>query len=190
MINVLTFSCFRYLTGYRRPTLDESQDTYNIKGTSSNGLVTIEFVRKRSTFDKTNDLHFSDDECLYLIYPVRGASYNAVNKQIHKHEITPKLSEEPVCIGDVLPVASPEPSAEPEPKPEPDAKAKPEPSPTSTTTQATESSVSNQPLFYKVSMKLTDISWSSNLAVKNSREYAELEQEMATNVRFHFNIAL
>ncbi|CAM1310234.1 nahoda (predicted), partial [Pycnogonum litorale] len=206
-----TFIMDTYLSGYSRPSLDQSQDIYNIKGTSQDGVVTIEFTRKRSTFDSDQDHHFTDTRCLYMVYPVQGASYNSVNKRIRKHEATPVLSTKPMCIrtlqkanAEPEPRGKPEPNAKPEPNGEPEpvaknhdhsghdhsghdhsghdhsghdhsghdhkhGKAEPEPTP-------------SQPLFYKVSVKLSDVSWNADLSRKKSRQYRDLENKISDNV--------
>lgn len=44
------------------------------------------------------DVSFTDDQCFYFMFPVRGGAFNSVNKKIRKHEITPSVSSERICI--------------------------------------------------------------------------------------------
>lgn len=44
------------------------------------------------------DLSFTDDKCLYLMFPVKGGQFNAVNKKIRKHDLVPSISAQRVCI--------------------------------------------------------------------------------------------
>ena len=57
----------------------------------------LRFSRKRETGDK-QDVSFTDDEGMYLIFPVKGGSFNSVNKKLKKHEITPIASTERILI--------------------------------------------------------------------------------------------
>ncbi|CAG2115515.1 unnamed protein product [Medioppia subpectinata] len=62
-----------------------------------NGITTLRFFRKRITGDN-KDFQFTDTNCPYLIFPVMGGVFNAVNKRIRKHETTPIISDRKVCI--------------------------------------------------------------------------------------------
>lgn len=44
------------------------------------------------------DISFTDDQCFYFMFPVRGGTFNSVNKKIRKHEMTPSLSADRICI--------------------------------------------------------------------------------------------
>lgn len=57
----------------------------------------MEFTRKRETKD-VKDLSFTEDHCLYLMFPIAGGRFNAVNKKMSKHEQTPIVTESRVCI--------------------------------------------------------------------------------------------
>ncbi|XP_044004188.1 uncharacterized protein LOC122849534 isoform X2 [Aphidius gifuensis] len=85
-----------WISGYTSPVLDGSQDTVNHSGKSENGISTIKFTRKRISRD-TKDLSFTDDHCLYMMFPVKGGEYNQVNKKIKKHASI-FVSSKKVCI--------------------------------------------------------------------------------------------
>lgn len=86
-----------WISGYNAPLLDPSQDVYNMSGRIEDGVTTLKFSRKRVTKD-SKDFSFTDDHCLYMMFPVKGGIFNAVNKKIRKHEIIPFLSSERICI--------------------------------------------------------------------------------------------
>ena len=44
------------------------------------------------------DVAFTDDKGLYMIFPVKGGRFNGVNKKIRKHEETPSVSSERIFI--------------------------------------------------------------------------------------------
>lgn len=132
------------MSGYSQPTIDSSSDIYNTTGSYRNGVVTLEFTRKRNTGDRGQDLRL--DECLYIMYPVKGGTYNSLVKRIGKHESTPVVSNERICMKPCFqstgvvtdsdaaksvpePKSEPEPKHEPKPKYEPEAKSEPEPKP-------------------------------------------------------------
>lgn len=77
--------------------LDDQQNVYNVTGSIQNGATILEFTRKRETKDE-KDLSFTEDHCLYLIFPISGGRFNAVNKKMSKHEQTPIVTESRVCI--------------------------------------------------------------------------------------------
>ena len=60
-------------------------------------LLFARFTRARDTGDK-QDVAFTDNEGMYMIFPVRGGRYNGVNKRIKKHEVTPVPSTERIFI--------------------------------------------------------------------------------------------
>lgn len=86
-----------WITGYSPPKLDDQQNIYNISGRIQNGATILEFTRKRETNDKS-DLSFTEDHCLYLMFPVLGGRFNAVNKKMSKHEQTPFVTDTRICI--------------------------------------------------------------------------------------------
>lgn len=86
-----------WISGYSNPLLDSSQDIFNASGYIKDGETTLRFSRKRSTKDN-RDLSFTDEQCLYLMFPVKGGAFNPVNKKIRKHETVPIVSAEKVCI--------------------------------------------------------------------------------------------
>lgn len=61
------------------------------------GVTTLSFSRKRNTNDP-KDWAFTDDQCLYMMFPVKGGAFNSVNKKIRKHEVVPVVSAERICI--------------------------------------------------------------------------------------------
>lgn len=85
------------MSGYNAPLLDPSQDIYNSSGRIENGATTLRFSRKRITKDN-RDLSFTDDHCLYMMFPVKGGIFNPVNKKIRKHDSVPVVSAERICI--------------------------------------------------------------------------------------------
>lgn len=86
-----------WMSGYNAPLLDSSQDIYNASGKIENGMTTLIFSRKRATKD-SKDLSFTDDHCLYMMFPVKGGIFNSVNKKIRKHNNVPIVSSERICI--------------------------------------------------------------------------------------------
>ena len=55
------------------------------------------FFRPRNTNDN-QDMAFTDDKGLYMIFPVKGGGFNGVNKKLRKHEETPIPSSERIFI--------------------------------------------------------------------------------------------
>lgn len=86
-----------WINGYTAPKLDDNQNVYNISGRIHNGAAILEFTRKRATDDE-KDLSFTEDHCLYLMFPVNGGRFNAVNKKMSKHEQTPVTTDTRICI--------------------------------------------------------------------------------------------
>lgn len=86
-----------WINGYTQPKLDDNQDIYNASGSIQNGMTILEFTRKRVN-DDPQDLSFTDDHCLHLMFPVFGGAFNEVNKKTRKHEQTPVVTESRVCI--------------------------------------------------------------------------------------------
>uniref|UniRef100_A0A1B0CTC1 Putative drebrin n=1 Tax=Lutzomyia longipalpis TaxID=7200 RepID=A0A1B0CTC1_LUTLO len=89
-----------WIVGKQSPILDSPphrQDIYNTSGRIQNGVTILEFTRKRIS-DDTHDLSFTDTHCLYLMFPIVGGSFNAVNKKIRRHEQTPIVTDTRVCI--------------------------------------------------------------------------------------------
>ena len=54
--------------------------------------------RKRDTGDSSQDVAFTDDRGVYMIFPVRGGSYNSANRKLKQHERTPSASSQRVFI--------------------------------------------------------------------------------------------
>ncbi|XP_030757105.1 uncharacterized protein LOC115882976 isoform X4 [Sitophilus oryzae] len=86
-----------WISGYTQPFLDSNQNIYNTSGRIENGVTTLSFTRKRITNDP-RDLDFTDDRCLFMMFPVKGGAFNSVNKKIRKHEVLPVVSTERICI--------------------------------------------------------------------------------------------
>lgn len=86
-----------WITGYTQPLLDSSQNIFNMSGRIVDGVTSLSFARKRIT-DDPRDLSFTDDKCLFMMFPVRGGAFNSVNKKIRKHEVVPTVSTERICI--------------------------------------------------------------------------------------------
>lgn len=86
-----------WITGFNPPKLDETQDLQNITGGIVDGVATFDFTRKRVTNDES-DYSFTDEHCLYLMFPVNGGSFHAVNKKIKKHGGIPVVTDTRVCI--------------------------------------------------------------------------------------------
>lgn len=86
-----------WITGYTAPKLDNNQNIYNISGRIQNGVTFLEFTRKRESSDE-NDLSFTEDHCLYMMFAVQGGRFNAVNKKMSKHEQTPIVTDSRICI--------------------------------------------------------------------------------------------
>nr|XP_024214773.1 uncharacterized protein LOC106679441 isoform X2 [Halyomorpha halys] len=87
-----------WIVGQTAPFLDESQDIFNITGKINDGVTTLTFLRKRDTGDTKKDFAFTDNNCLYMMFPVKGGDYNPVNKKIRKHKTVPSFSSTKVCI--------------------------------------------------------------------------------------------
>lgn len=87
-----------YLSGYQAPPLDAVQNVHNMSVWRENGVTHLQFHRFRTTSDPEYDFQFSDEHCPYLLFPVRGGVFNAVNKRMRKHEETPIVSKQRVCI--------------------------------------------------------------------------------------------
>lgn len=95
--NGRAFMMDTWINDYFGPKLDEHQNIYNTSGSVQNGVTTLEFSRKRMTNDD-KDLSFTNDNCLYLMFPVKGGAFNGVNKKIRKHELVPIVTSKRVCI--------------------------------------------------------------------------------------------
>lgn len=86
-----------WINGYSPPKLDDHQDIYNASGSIKNGATVLEFTRKRTTND-AQDLSFTNDHCLYMMFPVQGGTFNPVNKKTRKHDQTPIVTANRICI--------------------------------------------------------------------------------------------
>lgn len=86
-----------FLEAYEAPTLDQQQNLHNMNAWRENGITTLKFSRPRQTND-SRDYQFTDGNCPYFIFPVAGGVFNAVNKRLRKHESTPVISDQRICI--------------------------------------------------------------------------------------------
>ncbi|KPJ20098.1 Cell surface glycoprotein 1 [Papilio machaon] len=86
-----------WLSGYSMPRLDSRQDVGHSAALLQDGFTTISFVRKRDTGD-SQDLAFTDSQCLYLMFPTQGGGFDPVNKRMSKHQRVPHVTDERVCI--------------------------------------------------------------------------------------------
>ncbi|TRY75553.1 hypothetical protein TCAL_06383 [Tigriopus californicus] len=87
-----------WTSSYLSPVLDRSQDLINPKASVEDGILTMEFTRKRDTGDSGKDVAFSDDQGFYMIFPVKGGDFNGANRKIRKHEQTPTPSGQRIFI--------------------------------------------------------------------------------------------
>lgn len=86
-----------WISGYSAPLLDESQGIYNASGSINNGVTVLDFTRKRLSDDK-HDVSFTDEHCVFMMFPVKGGAFNAVNKKTRKHEDIPIITDNRICI--------------------------------------------------------------------------------------------
>lgn len=148
-----------WITGYSAPLLDDSQDVSASSGSSNNGVTILDFTRKRANEDK-QDLSFTDEHCLYMMFPVKGGAFNAVNKKMRKHEDVPIVTETRICIKSCGLDA------------------------TDYVGEATTPAPNR--LAYAVSMKLINLADGFEAPKKGSQEYQDLSQ----NIQNTFNAAL
>ncbi|XP_045106315.1 uncharacterized protein LOC123501521, partial [Portunus trituberculatus] len=84
--------------GYSSPVVDPNQGIKNFSANIEDGITTLKFERKRVSGDREYDLSFTDEGCLYMVFPIKGGLVNFVSKKIRKHTLTPIMSPERVCI--------------------------------------------------------------------------------------------
>ncbi|XP_055339646.1 uncharacterized protein LOC129589127 isoform X2 [Paramacrobiotus metropolitanus] len=87
----------RWSTGHTEPQRDLQQDISRLGGTVRYGTQMITFTRKRLTLDE-RDYQFNDTNCPYLIFPVFGGTYDELSEVIDKHQDTPVVSDQRICI--------------------------------------------------------------------------------------------
>lgn len=97
MLIQFSFLIYSLARRYQAPPLDPIQNIHNMSVWRENGVTSLKFNRKRRTGDK-NDFQFSDTNCPYFVFPVQGGVFNAVNKRLRKHELTPIVSESRICV--------------------------------------------------------------------------------------------
>ncbi|CAN7938780.1 unnamed protein product [Ixodes hexagonus] len=94
----MTSSSNRWLPGYGEPMNDVRSDVFNATGQYDGGVVTLRFSRKLDTGDEANDLGFTEDRCLHLVFPVWGGTYNSVLRKLGRHARSPHVSKLPLCL--------------------------------------------------------------------------------------------
>ncbi|EJW76034.1 hypothetical protein WUBG_13057 [Wuchereria bancrofti] len=69
-----------YSTEYGVPREDSKQDVYTptVIGTHVNGVLRVQFTRKRDTGDRKADHHFSETNCYKFLFPVSGGRLEPV----------------------------------------------------------------------------------------------------------------
>lgn len=144
-----------WTTGYLQPILEASQDLSKLEGKIEDGVTTLKFSRPRNTNDN-QDVAFTDDKGMYMIFPVRGGKFNGVNKKLRKHEETPIPSSERIFIRNCR-----------------DADGKP----TFTTTPKPVQ------LHYQASLKFVELGESYQLPVRGTKEYTELQVRISKSLR-------
>uniref|UniRef100_A0A0R3S1G0 DOMON domain-containing protein n=1 Tax=Elaeophora elaphi TaxID=1147741 RepID=A0A0R3S1G0_9BILA len=72
-----------YSTEYGVPREDSKQDVYTptVIGTHVNGVLRVQFTRKRDTGDRKADHHFSETNCYRFLFPVSGGRLEPVRIQ-------------------------------------------------------------------------------------------------------------
>lgn len=86
-----------WLKDHVSPEIDQQQNIERTYAKRENGTTTLRFRRARLTGDQS-DFQFTDDSCAYFFFPTVGGSFNAINKRMHKHEVTPNVSEQRICV--------------------------------------------------------------------------------------------
>lgn len=69
-----------YSTEYGIPREDSKQDVYTptVIGTHVNGVLRVQFTRKRDTGDRKADHQFSGNNCYKFLFPVSGGRLEPV----------------------------------------------------------------------------------------------------------------
>ncbi|XP_046972493.1 uncharacterized protein LOC124539236 [Vanessa cardui] len=86
-----------WLSGYAAPRADAHQHAARAAGELRDGRASYSFVRKRDTGDP-QDLAFTNEQCLYMMFVTHGGGFDPVSKRTSKHMKTPYVTEERVCI--------------------------------------------------------------------------------------------
>lgn len=87
----------RWIASYSAPNVDNVDNIYNKEGFRVNNVTTIRFSRKANTGDAL-DLAFTNDQCLYLLFPFLPGYVQKSSGVIGYHEATPFVSPQPFCI--------------------------------------------------------------------------------------------
>lgn len=114
-----------YLDGYTAPLPDAKQSIQNISASANNGLISFHFSRAVDTNDPTHDIPFS--ECVHLVYPAGGGSVDIQRRNIRKHQQTPLISDEKICLTSCASANNKEAAGRPAAKPESNATNQTEP---------------------------------------------------------------
>ncbi|KAK3090959.1 hypothetical protein FSP39_016057 [Pinctada imbricata] len=94
----------RYAEGKFMPSLDSSSDVNLVSSSRQNKITTFEFTRPPRTADTSHDFQFSSTNCAYFFYAKGGTFTN--NGDITRHDQTPIISQERICIPCAVPSKS------------------------------------------------------------------------------------
>jgi len=132
-------------------TVDSSQDLSETSGTYVDGVLTIQFTRPRQTGDD-RDVQFTDTECFYFMYAYGPVFFG----DIRKHEESPVVTGERICI-----------------------KSCPGPTTPTTTTTTTP-----PPTTVTISrtLRFTSLNYTDDLADETSTEYTSLKVQMEAEI--------
>ena len=79
------------------PILDQQQTIFNLRGSRSGNMTTIDFTRpQRAT--NAQDIQIDDQSCPYFVFPVKGGAYETFTQRIQPHVDDPEMSDVGVCI--------------------------------------------------------------------------------------------
>ncbi|GAV03190.1 hypothetical protein RvY_13652 [Ramazzottius varieornatus] len=79
------------------PILDQQQTIFNLRGSRSGNMTTIDFTRPQRS-SNTQDVQIDDQNCPYFVFPVKGGAYETFTQRIQPHEDDPEMSDVGVCI--------------------------------------------------------------------------------------------
>jgi hypothetical protein len=144
-----------WTTGYLQPILESSQDLSRQVGIIEDGFTTLKFSRPRDTNDN-QDVAFTDDKGMYMIFPVKGGRFNGVNKKLRKHEETPIPSSERILIKSCR-TADGRPTFTTTPKP--------------------------AQLMYRASLRFVELGDRYRLPVLGTKEYTDLQIQISKSLR-------
>ncbi|KAK3091456.1 hypothetical protein FSP39_019963, partial [Pinctada imbricata] len=126
----------RYAFQRAMPTVDPTQNHFNVSGSYVDNRGTMTFSRKRNTMDTAQDFIFTDTHPAYFLF-AWGGSYMEMADLAGEH--TNKFrSSQPIYIRACASTLAPEPTSEPEQTPEPTSEPEQTPEPTSEPEQTPE----------------------------------------------------